>query len=81
MSNKLAAWDVWEEDFPSKGNNFDQLKFLLNHIVLYPSGHNTQSRRFSIKSDNVSLVADFARSLPQVDPAEWTIFKARKHCN
>jgi hypothetical protein len=81
MSNKLAAWDVWEEDFPSKGNNFDQLKFLLNHVVLSPLGRNTQSRRFSIKSNNVSLVADFARALPQVDPVERTLYKPRKHYN
>jgi hypothetical protein len=74
MSRKLAAWDVREEDFPSEGNTFDQLKFLLNYAILAPSGPNTQPWMLSIKGDEVSLVADFARSLPSIDPSDRTLY-------
>ncbi len=74
MSDNLAAWNVREEDFPSKGTLFDQLKFLLNYAVLAPSGPNTQPWKFSIKGNVVSLIADSARSLPSIDPSDRTLY-------
>lgn len=74
MSDKLAAWDVREADFPSTGTLFDQLKFLLRYAVLAPSGPNTQPWKLSIKDDEVSLIADFARSLPSLDPTNRTLY-------
>ena len=74
MSGKLAAWDVQESDFPSSGTLLDQLKFLLRYGVLAPSGPNTQPWKLSIKGNEVSLIADFARSLPNVDPNDRTLY-------
>lgn len=74
MSDKLAAWHVLETDFPSTGTLFDQLKFLLRYAVLAPSGPNTQPWKLSIKDDEVSLIADFARSLPSLDPNNRTLY-------
>lgn len=74
MTGKLAAWDVEESEFPSKGILFDQLKFLLRYGVLAPSGPNTQPWKLSIKGNEVSLIADFARSLPNVDPDNRTLY-------
>ena len=74
MSGKLAAWDVQESDFPSSGTLSDQLKFLLRYGVLAPSGPNTQPWKLSIKGNEVSLIADFARSLPNVDPNDRTLY-------
>ncbi|MDD1757302.1 MAG: hypothetical protein LUQ22_01030 [Methanotrichaceae archaeon] len=74
MSNKLAAWSVRESDFPLKGNSFDQLKALLRYAILAPSGPNTQPWKFSIRDNEVSLIADLSRSLPSVDPTDRTLY-------
>ena len=74
MSDKLAAWNVREADFPTSGNLSDQLKFLLKYAVLAPSGPNTQPWKFSINDNQVSLIADFTRSLPRVDPTDRTLY-------
>ena len=74
MSDKLAAWNVREADFPTSGNLSDQLKFLLKYAILAPSGPNTQPWKFSINDDQVSLIADFTRSLPSVDPTDRTLY-------
>jgi hypothetical protein len=50
------------------------LKFLLRYGVLAPSGPNTQPWKLSIKGNEVSLIADFARSLPNVDPNDRTLY-------
>ena len=74
MNDKLAAWNVREADFPISGTLYDQLKFLLNYAVLAPSGPNTQPWKFSIKDDEISLIADFGRSLSSLDPAHRTLY-------
>ncbi len=74
MSDKLAAWNVQEEDFPFTGDSFDQMKGLLRYAVLAPSGPNTQPWKFSINGSEVSLIADFSRSLPSVDPTDRTLY-------
>ncbi len=74
MSDKLAAWNVQEADFPLTGNSFDQMKALLRYAVLAPSGPNTQPWKFSIKDNEISLIADFSRSLPSVDPNDRTLY-------
>jgi hypothetical protein len=74
MKDRLAAWDVQESDFPSEGTLFDKLKFLLKYGVLAPSGPNTQPWKLSIRGNEVSIIADFARSLPNVDPNDRTLY-------
>ena len=74
MSDKLAAWNVQEADFPFTGDLFEQLKGLLRYAVLAPSGPNTQPWKFSIKDNEISLIADFSRSLPSVDPTDRTLY-------
>ena len=74
MSDKLAAWNVQEADFPSAGDSFNQMKALLRYAVLAPSGPNTQPWKFSIGDNEVSLIADFNRSLPSVDPTDRTLY-------
>src|SRR5512137_855382 len=74
MSEKLAAWNVQEADFPSAGTISDQLKFLLNYAVLAPSGPNTQPWKFSIKDNEIFMIADFSRALPSLDPSDRTLY-------
>ena len=74
LSDKLAAWNVQESDFPFTGNSYDQMKALLRYAVLAPSGPNTQPWKFSIKDDEISLIADLSRSLPSIDPTDRTLY-------
>jgi len=74
VSDKLAAWNVQETDFPLTGDSLDQMKALLRYAVLAPSGPNTQPWKFSIKDNEISLIADFSRSLPSVDPNDRTLY-------
>ena len=74
MSDKFAAWNVQETDFPLTGDSFDQMKALLRYAVLAPSGPNTQPWKLSIKDNVASLIADFSRSLPSVDPTDRTLY-------
>jgi len=74
VSDKLAAWNVQEADFPFTGDSYDQMKALLTYAVLAPSGPNTQPWKFSIKDNEISLIADFSRSLPSVDPTDRTLY-------
>lgn len=74
MSDNLAAWNVREADFPIAGTTSDQLQFLLKYAVLAPSGPNTQPWRFSIKDNEISLIADFSRALPSLDPTNRTLY-------
>lgn len=74
MSDKLAAWNVQEADFPFTGDSYNQMKALLRYAVLAPSGPNTQPWKFSIKNNEISLIADFSRSLPSVDPTDRTLY-------
>jgi len=50
------------------------MKALLRYAVLAPSGPNTQPWKFSIKNNEISLIADFSRSLPSVDPTDRTLY-------
>jgi hypothetical protein len=50
------------------------MKGLLRYAVLSPSGPNTQPWKFSIKGDEISLIADFSRALPSVDPSNRTLY-------
>ena len=50
------------------------MKALLRYAILAPSGPNTQPWEFSIKDNEISLIADFSRSLPSVDPNDRTLY-------
>ena len=74
VSDKLAAWNVSEENYPRDGSLDDKLKFLLRYAVLAPSGPNNQPWKLSLQGDSVSLIADFGRALPNVDVNNRTLY-------
>ena len=67
---RLDAWNISEQDFPSTGSKYDKLKFFLNYAILAPSSHNTQPWLFKIADNSVELYADRTRALPVVDPED-----------
>jgi len=70
----LIAWDVRAEDYPATGRLEEKLRFLLNYAILAPSGPNTQPWTFSIHDDQIILMVDFTRSLPDVEPSNRTMY-------
>lgn len=64
----LAAWNVFDEQFPEEGSSEEKLWFTLKYAVLAPSNRNTQPWRFRVHGNEIELYADFRRSLPVVDP-------------
>ena len=76
MTDVLAAWNVREEDFPVNGDLCDQIKGLLKYAVLAPSGPNTQPWKLAIDGNEVSVIADFDRALPNVDPSTGLFISA-----
>jgi len=66
----LSVWDVMENDWPSKGDLSEKIKFLLRYAILAPSGHNTQPWLFRISQNSIELYADRTRRLPIVDPQD-----------
>jgi len=70
----LIAWTVDEGDFPSSGCVDEKVKFLLRYAILAPSGPNNQPWKFSIKEDELTLMADFERKLPDVEPTNRTMY-------
>lgn len=63
-----TGWHVREEDFPADSSFQEKMKFFLRYAILAPSSHNTQPWRFGIGRDQISVFADFSRSLPVADP-------------
>lgn len=61
-------WDVSEMGFPKAGTSQEKLLYILNYVVLAPSGHNTQPWLFEVAGDRVLLYADRTRALAVVDP-------------
>jgi hypothetical protein len=70
----LIAWNVDEGDYPSSGGMDEKLKFLLRYAILAPYGPNNQPWKFAIDEDKVAIIADFERTLPDVEPANRTTY-------
>ncbi len=49
---------------------------LIRHATLAPSSHNTQPWKFRIQSDSITILPDFSRRCPVVDPDDSHLFKS-----
>lgn len=67
-SRPYSAWNVDEYDFPRHGILDEKLKFLLNYAVLAPSLHNTQPWNFTVRGNEIRVLANRNRHLPIADP-------------
>lgn len=47
---------------------------LVRYATLAPSSHNTQCWKFALENDAITIVADFARRCPVVDPDDHHLF-------
>jgi hypothetical protein len=74
MDDRLDAWNLKEEDYPLDGKSEDKLKFLLRYAILAPSGPNSQPWKLRLEGNMISVLADFKRALPNVDPDNRTLY-------
>ena len=58
------AWHVSEDAWPEGGSPREKLRHLLRWTILAPSGHNTQPWLFRIRDDEVEILPDLRRALP-----------------
>jgi len=70
----LIAWNVDEGDYPLSASMDEKLKFLLRYAVLAPSGPNNQPWKFAVNDGEIAIMADFDRTLPDVEPANRTMY-------
>ncbi len=51
-----------------------KIKFLVRYGILAPSGHNSQPWKFKIEENKLTILPDFSRSRPEVDPDDRELF-------
>lgn len=66
----LDPWAEAIDEFPLTGTPEEQLRAVVKHAVLAPSGHNSQPWLFRIRDNHLDLLADRSRALPVVDPED-----------
>ncbi len=70
----LIAWNIDAGDYPTSGEMEEKLKFLLQYAVLAPSGPNNQPWKLEIDGNEVAVMIDFERTLPDVEPTNRTTY-------
>ena len=67
-TENYTPWSVDISAFDSYWNASKQARFLLNFLVLAPSGHNTQPWKAVVSSSEIRIEPDFRRALGHGDP-------------
>lgn len=69
-----AVRSTWRHSVFPGGNRVDQLRELVRHATLAPSSHNTQCWRFVLSERSISILPDWSRRCPMVDPDDHHLF-------
>ena len=69
--SEYAPWLDYEEQvgktWGEKGSSV-QMQALIYYATLAANGHNTQPWKFRIRQDSITVLPDFSRRCPAVDP-------------
>lgn len=65
------TWRHWDQGFDSPDA---RLRALVHYATLAPSSHNTQCWKFRLDDQAISILPDFARRCPVVDPDDHHLF-------
>lgn len=65
------TWRHWNQGFDSPDA---RLRALVHYATLAPSSHNTQCWKFRLDDQAISILPDFARRCPVVDPDDHHLF-------
>lgn len=71
---EAAADSTWRHGEPVQGDARAVLRELVRYATLAPSSHNTQCWKFGLGERAVSIVPDYARRCPVVDPDDHHLF-------
>lgn len=69
-----AAQRIWRHTEGDAGGDASLMHELVRYATLAPSSHNTQCWRFRLADRAVSILPDFARRCPIVDPDDHHLF-------
>lgn len=69
-----AVADTWRHGSEASGGPSGIQRELVRYATLAPSSHNTQCWRFRLGSQSVSILPDFGRRCPVVDPDDHHLF-------
>lgn len=78
VSNKdydQAALDIRRKG-TEKADGILDVRELIRHATLAASSHNTQPWIFSVRKDTITILPDFSRRCPVVDPDDSHLFKS-----
>lgn len=65
---------IWRHAQEDLSGHQAQMLELVRYATLAPSSHNTQCWRFGIEEDGISIVPDYRRRCPVVDPDDHHLF-------
>jgi hypothetical protein len=74
MSYEAAVQDTWRHSKGESGEKFALLRELVRYATLAPSSHNTQCWKFRVDDGAISILPDFSRRCPVVDPDDHHLF-------
>lgn len=69
-----AVSSTWRHGESRAGDNPTLLRELVRYATLAPSSHNTQCWKFRLDDRSVSILPDFSRRCPAVDPDDHHLF-------
>jgi hypothetical protein len=73
-SYETATDSTWRHGKLAVGDKADLLRELVRYATLAPSSHNTQCWKFRLEESSISILPDFSRRCPAVDPDDHHLF-------
>lgn len=69
-----AVSNTWRHGNVDAGDQSALLRELVRYAILAPSSHNTQCWKFRLEDRHISILPDFSRRCPAVDPDDHHLF-------
>lgn len=73
-SYERAVSNTWHHRKVGAGDKRALLQELVRYATLAPSSHNTQCWKFRLEENSISILPDFSRRCPAVDPDDHHLF-------
>ncbi|MBK1889627.1 hypothetical protein Undi14_06235 [Undibacterium sp. 14-3-2] len=70
----VASRELWRHSAAMSNEKAALLRELVRYATLAPSSHNTQCWKFHIDDNAISILPDFSRRCPAVDPDDHHLF-------
>lgn len=74
LSYEQAVRDIWRPAGANPGDASALLRELVRNATLAASGHNTQCWKFRVGAQSISILPDWSRRTPAVDPDDHHLF-------